>query len=457
MGENRVGVKRGVVVCGVMGSLLFNTGFQGVGYVQAEEVVQETPETQTLAGEQVAEEAQTEEATQPTQPVTETAPTEDVSEEGTKVEEVKAEEPSKEEVKLEEPTKEEVKSEEPSKEGVKTEEVKAEEPTKEGVSMQQEQDGLMVYMGLSELSANKPVGGEYKVGVTYDFYFNIETRDTGVDLSNIMVEFRYDGDAYNEGVLADNLYEEPRVKSVEFEDGVMRVYLHPVEEGSGVSIYLKLELQAERALNRVPYGIGVTITNNDEVYYQNDELKTLQVVYDSTVIDMTANNKYNGETLTNVSGHILYNLSLSSIPQASKEAVTYAYLPYYVNKAGESVQAVFDPELNDGWELSESGDYATYTQPVIDGYTVKPIYIDLSFPEVAGDKLFVLEVEMVFTPMDERASEVFAEGYIENAFAGRVSRTMPETGTTGSLASVTLATLFMGITGFLQIKKGKEE
>lgn len=432
LGENRVGVKRGVVVCGVMGSLLFNTGFQGVGYVQAEEVVQETPETQILAGEQVAEEAQTEEATQPTQPVTETAPTEDVSEEGTKVEEVKVEEP-------------------------KAAEVKAEEPSKEEVSLQQEQDGLMVYMRLSELSANRPVGEEYKVGVPYDYYFNIETRDTGVDLSNIMVEFRYDGDAYNEGVLADNLYEDPRVKSVEFEDGVMRVYLNPVEEGSGVSIYLKLELQAERVLNRVPYGIGVTITNNDEVYYQNDELKTLQVVYDSTVIDMTANNKYNGETLTNVSGHILYNLSLSSIPQASKEAVTYAYLPYYVNKAGESVQAVFDPELNDGWELSESGDYATYTQPVIDGYTVKPIYIDLSFPEVAEDKLFVLEVGMVFTPMDERASEVFAEGYIENAFAGRVSRTMPETGTTGSLANVTLATLFMGITGFLQIKKGKEE
>lgn len=446
LGENRVVIKRGIVVCGVMGSLLFNTGFQGVGYVHAEEVVQETPETQTLAGEQVAEEApkeevQTEEATQPTQPVTETAPTEVVSEEEPKVEDVK----------------EEVKAEEPSKEEVKVEEVKAEEPTKEGVSMQQEQEGLMVYMGLSELSANKPVGGEYKVGVPYDFYVNIETSDTGVDLSNIMVEFRYDGDAYNEGVLADNLYEDPRVKSVEFEDGVMRVYLNPVEEGSGVSIYLKLELQAERALNRVPYGIGVTITNNDEVYYQNDELKTIQGVYDSTVIDMTANNKYNGETLTNVSGHILYNLSLSSIPQASKEAVTYAYMPYYVNKAGESVQAVFDPELNDGWELSESGDYATYTQPVIDGYTVKPLYIDLSFPEVAGDKLFVLEVEMVFTPMDERASEVFAEGYIENAFAGRVSSTMPETGTTGSLANVTLATLFMGITGFLQIKKGKEE
>lgn len=428
-------LKRGLIVCGLIGSLFFNTGMQGVAYASNQE-----GETQDSTQEGVNLE-------------------ESVKEESVKEEPVQ-EEPGMQQ--LSEDLQPETTNQEPSTETKTTEPISEESSqpetqTEEGVVLQQEQGFFNIYTGISELSQNKPLDGIYKIGEVYDSYINVGTANTGGDLSNLILEISYEMGVFNEGVLADNLYDNPRVKQVEFADGVMRVYLNPVTEGDEVSLYLKWELQSERALNRVPYNIGVTLTNNEEVYYQNPSIQTFQGEYQPTGIDVTANNKNNGEILQNVSGHILYHFQLTTIPQASKEVVTYAYLPYYLTKSGEWEQAVFEPSINEGWVLSEDGSYVMYTQQVTDGFTVQPLYLDITFPNAVANSNIELEVGMEFSPYDERATNVYAEGFIQNTFAGRVNTTMPETGTTGVIINTLLAIVFIGFTGYLQYKKDKKD
>lgn len=442
LGRNGELLKRGLIVCGLIGSLFFNTGMQGVAYavnqegetqdstqegVNLEESVQEEPVQEEPGMQQLSEDLQPETTNQePESKTTETTNQEPVTE----------------------PVATEPNSEESSQ---------PESQSEERVVLQQEQGSFNIYTGISELSQNKPLNGIYKIGEVYDSYINVGTANMGRDLSNLILEFSYEMGVFNEGVLADNLYDNPRVKQVEFADGVMRVYLNPVTEGDEVSLYLKWELQSERALNRVPYNIGVTLTNNEEVYYQNPSIQTFQGEYQPTGINVTANNKYNGEILQNVSGHILYHFQLTTIPQASKEVITYVYLPYYLTKSGEWEQADFEPSINEGWVLSEDGIYVMYTQQVTDGFTVQPLYIDLTFPNAVANSNIELEVGMEFSPYDERATNVYAEGIIQNTFAGRVNTTMPETGTTGVIINTLLAIVFIGFTGYLQYKKVKKE
>lgn len=442
LGRNGELLKRGLIVCGLIGSLFFNTGMQGVAYavnqegetqdstqegVNLEESVQEEPVQEEPGMQQLSEDLQPETTNQePESKTTETTNQEPVTE----------------------PVATEPNSEESSQ---------PESQSEERVVLQQEQGSFNIYTGISELSQNKPLNGIYKIGEVYDSYINVGTANMGRDLSNLILEFSYEMGVFNEGVLADNLYDNPRVKQVEFADGVMRVYLNPVTEGDEVSLYLKWELQSERALNRVPYNIGVTLTNNEEVYYQNPSIQTFQGEYQPTGINVTANNKYNGEILQNVSGHILYHFQLTTIPQASKEVITYVYLPYYLTKSGEWEQADFEPSINEGWVLSEDGSYVMYTQQVTDGFTVQPLYIDLTFPNAVANSNIELEVGMEFSPYDERATNVYAEGIIQNTFAGRVNTTMPETGTTGVIINTLLAIVFIGFTGYLQYKKVKKE
>lgn len=444
LGRNGELLKRGLIVCGLIGSLFFNTGMQGVAYASNQE-----GETQDSTQEEVDLEEPVQEG-----PVQE----ESVQEESVQ------EEPGMQQ--LSEDLQPDTTNQEPVTEPVTTEpiseetsqpESSTETQSEEGVVLQQEQGSFNIYMGISELSQNKPVDGIYKIGEAYDFYINVGTANTGRDLSNLILEFSYEMGIFNEGVLADNLYDDPEVKQVEFADGVMRVYLNPVTEGDEVSLYLKWGLQSERALNRVPYNIGVTLTNNEEVYYQNPSIQTFQGEYQPTGIDVTANNKNNGEILQNVSGHILYHFQLTTIPQASKEVLTYVYLPNYLTKSGEWEQAVFEPSINEGWVLSEDGSYVMYTQQVTDGFTVQPLYLDITFPNAVANSNIELEVGMEFSPYDERAAIVYAEGFIQNTFAGRVNTTMPETGTTGVIINTLLAIVFMGFTGYLQYKKVKKE
>lgn len=442
-------LKRGLIVCGLIGSLFFNTGMQGVAYaVNQEGETQDSTQAGVNLEEPVQEESVQEESVKE-EPVQEEPGMQQLSEDLQP--ETTNQEPSTETTNQEpvtEPVTTEPKSEESSQ---------PESQSEEGVVLQQEQGAFNIYTGISELSQNKPVDGIYKIGEVYDSYINVGTANTGRDLSNLILEISYEMGVFNEGVLADNLYDDPEVKQVEFADGVMRVYLNPVTEGDEVSLYLKWELQSERALNRVPYNIGVTLTNNEEVYYQNPSIQTFQGEYQPTGIDVTANNKDNGEILQNVSGHILYHFQLTTIPQASKEAVTYVYLPYYLTKSGEWEQAVFEPSINEGWVLSEDGSYVMYTQQVTDGFTVQPLYIDITFPNAVANSNIELEVGMEFSPYDERATNVYAEGFIQNTFAGRVNTTMPETGTTGVIINTLLAIVFMGFTGYLQYKKVKKE